>query len=71
MCNYVQFCVLRICCRSPTAGLCSCDMAGKNFHRCTISINSEEISLLNSREHISVPAHAQSDPRHLQMVITF
>lgn len=51
--------------------LCSHDTAGKNFHMSSISINSDETSLLNSREHISVPDLAHSDPSYLHMVITF
>lgn len=51
--------------------LCSHYMAGRNSHMSSISINSEEVSLLNSREHISVPDLASSDPSYLHMVITF
>lgn len=51
--------------------LCSHDMAGRNFHMSSISLNSEEMSLLNSREHTSVPDLAFSDPSYLHMIITF
>lgn len=68
---YVPFLFSEYAVGVPHLDLCSHDMAGRNFHRSTISINSEEISLLNSREHISVPDCEYSDPSYLQMLITF
>lgn len=46
-------------------------MAGRNSHMSSTSINSEEMSLLNSREHTSVPDLAFSDLSYFHMVITF
>lgn len=68
---YVPFLFSEYAVGVPHLDLCSHNMGDRNFHRSTISINSEEISLLNSRKHISVSDTAYSDPSYLQMVITF